>query len=270
LATAAWEQLPPRQGSRGLPETSGNYGRLSGILDRFAEREGNVAARIALRAKDLSSPRCYLQLAQFCLSQGREAEALRWAEDGLFVFGDDRPDEPLVFFAVDLLSKAGRNGDAEAHLWRAFETVPSFELHVRLRKLAGKAARERSIDLLQARAAKSERSRWQHPADLLICVLTHERMFDAAWAAARRYQASTGARESLARASEATHGREALDVYADRVEALAKDGGNAAYAEAAALIVRMAGLRAAAEQTAYIADIKLRFGRKRNFMALLR
>ena len=46
-------------------------------------------------------------------------------------------------------------------------------------------------------------------------------------------------------------------------------GRNPAYAEAAALIARMAGLRGAAEQQAYLAGVKARFGRKRNFMALL-
>lgn len=103
LAAEAWEKLPPRQGGRGSPDASLDYSRLRDILDSFAERDGDVATRIALRAKGLSSAWSYLQLAQFCLSQGREVEALRRAEDGLFVFADERPDERLVFFAVDLL-----------------------------------------------------------------------------------------------------------------------------------------------------------------------
>jgi uncharacterized Zn finger protein len=269
LATEAWAKLPARVGDRGAPDGSDNYRQLRDILDRFAEREGDVAARIALRAKDLSSTWAYWELAQFCLSQGREEEALRWAEDGLFVFADERPDERLTFFAVDLLSKSGRKGEAEAHLWRAFDKAPSFELYARLSKLAGVAARQRAIESLQARAAKGERTRWQYPADLLLRVLTHEKMFDAAWAAVKTYGASIGAREALARASEATHAHEALEVYAERVEALAGGGGNPAYAEATTLIARMAGLRGAAEQQAYLAGVKARFGRKRNFMALL-
>jgi hypothetical protein len=269
LAAEAWAKLPARVGGRGAPDGSDDYRRLRDILDGFAERDGDVAARIALRAKDLSSTWAYWELAQFCLSQGREEEALRWAEDGLFVFADERTDERLTFFAVELLSKANRKGEAEAHLWRAFDKAPNFELYARLSKLAGAAARQRAIETLQARAAKGERTRWQHPADLLIRVLTHEKMFDAAWAAVRTHGASIGAREALAQASEATHAREALEVYAERVEALAGGGGNPAYAEAAALIARMAGLRGAAEQQAYLAGVKARFGRKRNFIALL-
>lgn len=123
---------------------------------------------------------------------------------------------------------------------------------------------------MQARAAKSERTRWHFPAELLIRILTHEKMYDAAWAAVRMHGAPIGTREVVARASEATHARDALKVYAERVDALADGGGNPAYAEAAALIDHMAALRGAAEQAVYVADIKIRFGRKRNFIALLR
>ncbi len=250
LAAEAWEKLPARQGRRRAGDASHDYGQLRTILDHFAERDADVAARIALRAKDLSSTWCYLELAQFCHAQGREDEALRWAEDGLFVFEDERPDERLVFFAVDLLSKAGRTGEAEAHLWRAFDKEPSFELYAQLRKRAGTAARDRAIAQLQARAAKGERTRWHFPAELLIRILTHEKRFDAAWAAVQTYGASIGTREALARVSEATHKREALNVYAERVDALATGGGNPAYGEAAALIVHMAGLRSTVEQAA--------------------
>lgn len=44
---------------------------------------------------------------------------------------------------------------------------------------------------------------------------------------------------------------------------------NAVYAEAAALVSRMAALRSAADQATYVAALKARFGRKRNFMKLL-
>jgi hypothetical protein len=104
LATEAWKKLPARSGEGGKQrELAADYGRLSDVLDFFAERDGNVDARIALRRKDLSSPWRYFQLAEFCRSQGREDEALRYAEEGLWIFEDDRPDERLVFFVVDLL-----------------------------------------------------------------------------------------------------------------------------------------------------------------------
>ena len=78
-----------------------------------------------------------------------------------------------------------------------------------------------------------------------------------------------GSKDALARASEATHPREAIEVYAERVDRLANTGGNSAYAEAAKLIARMATLRSAAEQATYVSTLKARFGRKYNFMKLL-
>jgi uncharacterized Zn finger protein len=270
LAAAAWEKLPPRAaGSKEVHKPSGDYGCLMGILDFFAEQDGDTDARIALRAKDLSSSWRYFQLAEFCVSQGREEEALKRAEEGLWLFEDERTDERLLFLAVELLSKAGRKADAEAHLWRAFEKLPSLELYKRLAKLGGKAAHERAVKSLEDRIAKAQGSRWHYPADLLIEVQMHEKKFDAAWAAVRQHGASMGVKEILAMASEAAHPREALEVYAGRVSQLADAGNNHAYEEAARLVTRMATLRNKAEQAAYVAEIKVRFGRKRNFMKLL-
>ena len=129
LAVEAWEKLaPPSAKARARHELPDGYYRLRDILDFFAERDGDVDARIALRATDLSSPWSYLQLAEFCLSQGREKEALRRAEEGLWMFEDDRPDERLVLFTVDLLSKAGRKNDAEAQLSEGLREVAKLRI----------------------------------------------------------------------------------------------------------------------------------------------
>ena len=77
-----------------------------------------------------------------------------------------------------------------------------------------------------------------------------------------------GRGERLAGASEKTHPVEALRVYEARVEHLATSGGNSSYKEAAKLVSHMARLRSAREQTTYVAVLKQRYGRKRNFMKL--
>jgi uncharacterized Zn finger protein len=267
LAVKAWEKIPQRSGGArdDLEFSSGDY-RLKHMLDVFAERDGDVDARIALRARDLSSPWRYLELAEFCLAQGRKDEALRRAEEGMWIF-EDRPDERLVLFATGLLSKVGRKTEAEEHLWRFFEKEPSQELYARLRKLGGgDAARERAVRFLETRLATIQPARRDGTAELLVRVLISEKNFAAAWTAARSYKVEIHVKEDLARASEAAHPREALEVYAERVEQFVRNSG---YAEAAKLIARMARLRNAAEQSAYVAELKSRFVRKRNFMKLL-
>jgi len=270
LAVKAWEKLPKRSGrGRGHDEFSAGYERLKGILDFFAERAGDVDTRIALRAHDLSSAWRYLQLAQFCQSQGRVDDALRRAEEGLWVFEDGQPDERLVSFTVELLSKAGWNADAEALMWRAFEKAPGLELYKRLRKLGGKTALERIIGILETRSAGKKRAGWYTAADLFVSILIEEDMFNAAWAVTRKDEVSFGARIALADASKTRHPREALEVYAERVNQFVNTGGNHAYGEAAKLIARMAALQSAAEQAAYVATLKSRHSQKRNFMKLL-
>jgi len=270
LAAEVWSELPPRAGgNRTPPDFSADYFQLKGILDFFAECDGDVEARIAIRAKDLSSPRHYLELAEFCLAQDRKEEALHRAEEGLWVFEDEQPDEQLVFFAVDLLDQAGRRAEALTHLWRVFQKEPSLELYKRLRRLGGEEARERALPHLEARLAEDRPTPWHSPADLLIRVLMEETMFGAAWTAVREHGASRGLKESLAKASETSHSQNALEVYADRVEELVGVGGNYNYEEAHGLITRMGALRSASEQAAYVEDLKVRFRRKRNFMKLL-
>ena len=266
LAVKAWEKIPQRSGGAGDDlEFSGGHYRLQHMLDVFAEREGDVDARIALRTRDLSSPWHYLELAEFCLAQGRAEEALRRAEEGMWIF-EDKPDERLVLFATGLLSKVGRKTEAEAHLWRFFEKEPSQELYARLRKLGGDTARERAVRFLVTRLTTTQPARRDGLAELLVRILVGEKIFAAAWTAARTYKVELHVQEDLARASEAAHPREALEVYAERVEQLVRNSG---YAEAAKLIARMARLRNAAEQSAYVAELKSRFVRKRNFMKLL-
>ncbi|HKX08723.1 MAG TPA: SWIM zinc finger family protein [Stellaceae bacterium] len=267
LAQEAWDKLPPK--SKRAPhgdDLAHRSQRLKSVLDIFAERDGDLDARIALRARNLSSAWDYLQLANFCLVQGRAEEALQRAEEGLWMFEDDEPDTGLVLFAADLLVKAGRKADAEVRLWSAFEQAPRLDLYLAIRELVGVSSRERASALLEARVTSVPT---RDVADLLIRILMHEKMFDAAWAAVRRHGLDLGVRDELARATEATHPREALGVYDAHVQFFATVGGDGAYAKAAKLVARMAKLRSAAEQATYLTELKSRFHRKRKFMTLL-
>ena len=157
LAVKAWEKLPKRSGrGRGHDdEFSAGYERLKAILDFFAERAGDIDTRIALRAHDLSSAWRYLELAQFCQSQGRVDEALRRAEEGLWVFEDGQPDERLVSFTVELLSKAGRKADAGSALVAGFRKGAE----LRIVQATPQAWRQRPRS-----SASLESSRYDRPA----------------------------------------------------------------------------------------------------------
>ena len=185
------------------------------------------------------------------------------------MFEDGDQDARIVLFTAELLSKAGRKADAEVHLWRVFTKDPGLELYMRLRGFGGEVARERVVTFLEDRLASRQRIRWHNPADLLLRIWMHEKIYDAAWATVRKHGASMALKEELAGECEATHPREALEVYAERVDQLASTGGASAYEQAAKLVARMTRLRGKAEQVAYLLALKERFARKRNFIRLL-
>ena len=268
LAIEAWEKLPPP--TRKPEKNENDASVLVDILDFFAERDGDVEARIALRSWNLSTSSDYLTLAKFCLAEGRTAEALRYAEEGLWMFEDGRPDERLVLFVVDLLAKAGRKEDAASALWKAFEKAPSLDLYRQIRKLGGKAACERALTHLEAKAAASRPLTGDMTVSTFIGILMEEKMYDAAWTALRGHPEMgpylTG---PLAEASEKTHPQEALAAHARNVEFYIGLGGSTGNKEACRLIARMARLREPAAQAQYVATLKQRHRLKRNFMKLL-
>jgi tetratricopeptide (TPR) repeat protein len=268
LALEAWEKLPPP--ARKPEKNEKDPSVLVDILDFFAERDGDVETRIALRSRNLSTSSDYLTLAKFCLAEGRKQEALRHAEEGLWMFEDGRPDERLVLFVGDLLARAGRKEDAVTRLWNAFEKAPSLDLYRQIKKLGGKAARERALTHLEAKAAASRPMTGDMAVSTFIQVLTEEKMYDAAWTALRSHPGMgpylTG---PLAEASEETHPQEALAAHARNVEFHIKNGGSTGDKEACRLIARMARLREPAAQAQYVASLKERHRLKRNFIKLL-
>jgi hypothetical protein len=164
------------------------------------------------------------------------------------------------------LTKAERKADAEAQLWRAFQKAPSLHIYKELRRAGGEPAAARTLAFLESRLGDNKRQSWRDRPDLVVEILMLEKRFDAAWAVAKKFGASEHAMQSLVAASDVDFPHQALEFYAARVERFANA---AAYPEAVKVIARMAKLRSAAEQATFVVDLKLRHGRKRNFMKLL-
>ncbi|WP_375785758.1 SWIM zinc finger domain-containing protein [Bradyrhizobium sp. Pha-3] len=275
LATEAWQKTRSRRGRRTEIRTGGEYA-LRAMMERFAERDGDVDAGIAIRASDLSTAHDYLGVAQLCLDNGREQEALKWAEEGLWKF-EDEPDQRLVLFTCGLLQRSGRNEDANERLWKLFSREPSVELYLRLKSDAGAGnaqilVRDKAIAALSVRAGKSgSQSEWSvfGAAEVLVRVLMAEGLLADAWAAADKHGCREILMEELARASEADLPAEALKAYAELVERKVRLGGQGNYSDAHAMIKRMRRLDGAIQHSAYLADLMTRHKAKRNFIKLL-
>jgi len=282
LASEAWKEIRPQRAS-GRQVQDDQFSKryaLGAILESFAEREEDVDGVIAIRAKDLSTAHDYLGIAQLCLDHGREPEALKWAEDGLWQF-EDNPDERLVFFAADLYSRIGRNEDADKLLWRTFERHPNIQLYERLKSAAGTnrmlvdAVRDRALAWLKAGLGKPvgrSGMRWSSPPELFIRLAMAEGQLADAWMAVNSHGCSEVLLGQLAEASEHSHPAEALKAYANRVERMLRLGGQINYEHAYNMIGRMRLLREALgeakQHTAYLGDLTNRHKAKRNFMKL--
>jgi hypothetical protein len=117
LAREAWAEIKPLRGGarRVRDDQAEKRYRLQSILESFAARDGDIDAWIAIRATDLSSAYAYLQVAKLCADHGRKAEALKWAEEGLWQF-EDEPDRRLVAFATGLRQRLSPKDRSEARL----------------------------------------------------------------------------------------------------------------------------------------------------------
>lgn len=285
LAEEAWKKIKPlRDGQRAIDhESFTDRLRLSAILEGFAKREGNLDARIAILAKDLSEPWSYLKIAQLCLDHGRAADALKWAEDGLWLFEAHPSIEGLARFAADLYHSLGRAAEAEALLWRSFERTDDMRLYWRLKAMvqddpsAVRKVVDRAIAFLRGKIdapGPKPALRLGMYEDMLIDVLLGDGKLTEAWATARSHGCGTDSLRALIKASEKGAPQEALQGYAELVERTLRMTDQRAYHEACALLGSMRvlseqlGLRA--DHDAYVAGLAERHKAKRNFMKLLR
>jgi uncharacterized Zn finger protein len=277
LAAAAWAKIhPPRTGVDNDDNGAWPYSQLATMLDRFAADRGDLQARIDIRKRDLSHPGRYLDLAKLCEEHGRTDQAIKWVEDGLFIFEDNR-DDRLMHYAADLFIRHGRADDGSALLWQAFAQNPSIDLHKKLvRNLKGDSrvrATDRAIELIKTRKPDAGRLRLRNDDDLVVSILSSERRLDEAWALAASAKCTVHCLEELAQASEKSHPRQALEVHQRRVTGLVQTAGNQSYEEAHRLIKRMRIIAeqggAADGQAAFESDLLAKHHAKRNFIKLM-
>lgn len=259
LAIQAW----PRR-------NDANAGRLKFLLDRFAQRDGDLDARIALRKDDRKHPAGYIEIAGLLIEAGRQDEALKWLEEALWCF-EDRPEERLHTFAAELLAEAGRPAEAEALLWTAFDRWPSLGLYRRLQGIVAHRVQriERALSILSGQLGKAGRAAsWRSPAIVILEVQMAEGMINEAWATAEAHEVGEARLEALANASGAGHARRAAAAYERLIESRVKAGGAASYDLAMALIKRRAGV-GPNTQARYLADLAVRHRARRTFIARL-
>lgn len=267
-AQEAWTALPaPRRG-----QFDGRRAILKSILDRAAEQAGDLDARIALRRVELAEPGAYCEIADLCLAAGRQDEALRWIEEGLWCF-EDRPDERLQRRAAELMTRAGRTADSEELLWRAFERNPSLALFRELAAIPGSESPTARATAHLREAAQRAAKVGPHmngPAMTLFDLQLELGAVDDAWETVQAWGVGEYRLRALADQTVESHPRLAAGAYQFLAENRIALGGAGNYDEAVALIRRRAfACGDDADQAAYVEALRTRHKAKRTFVQRL-
>lgn len=281
LAEAEWSKVKPRDSKDGH---DGNRYRITRIMEQLAEASGDVEELVAIKSRDLSSGYRYLEIAEIYAKAKQQDKALDWAERGLKAC-PERPDNRLRDFLVAAYLKRKRNDEALQLTWIQFEERPVLDHYIKLHDVAGKLGawpvqRARAlikVDEVIAREAATT-SRWKPKSStpnysLRMQIALWEDDLDAAWSAAHEGICDRSLLITLAGKLESACPSDAVNIYRRVVPPIVEQTNNTAYDEAIKLIRKIGGLMKTQKQLPqfgdYLAELRVQFKPKRNFIKLL-
>lgn len=281
LAETEWRKLKPRDAKDSY---DAHRSRITRIMERLAEANGDVEELVAIKSRDLSSSYHYLGIAEIWTKAKQHDKALEWAERGLKAF-PERPDNRLRDFLVVAYLKRKRNDEALQLTWIQFEERPILEHYKKLHNVAGKLGlwpeqRNRALACVTEVIAReaSTTSRWKpkpsaHNTSLRVEIALWENDFDAAWESIHEGICDRSLLIALAGKLESSRPDGAISLYRRVVPPIVEQTNNAAYEEAIKLIRKVGGLMKAQNQSRpfgdYLAELRVQFKPKRNFIKLL-
>jgi tetratricopeptide (TPR) repeat protein len=281
LAEAEWREIKPRGGGDAY---DAHRSCITRIMEHLAKASGDVKELVAIKARDLSLPYCYLDIAAIWTQAGQPDKALEWAERGLKAF-PERPDNRLRDFLAAAYLQRERNDEALQLTWIQFEERPSLEYYKKLHDVAGKLGlwleqRDRALAKVAEAIAREAgaTSHWKpQPSipnySLRVEIALWEEDLDAAWSAAHAGVCERNLLITLAGRLGASRPKDAIALYRRVVPPIVEQTNNYAYAEATKLIRKVGGLMQALNQSRqfgdYLAELRVQFKPKRNFIKLL-
>lgn len=281
VAEAVWCKIKPRDDKDAY---DAHRSRITRIMERLAEASGDIEELVAIKARDLSHCYSYLTIAEIWVKARQSGKALEWAERGLKAFAA-HPDNRLRDFLVGVYLKRKRNDEALQLTWVQFAERPNLEAYKKLHAVAGKLAiwpvqRERALTHLAEVIAREAAmtSRWKPKPStpnysLRVEIALWEQDYEAGWAAAHQGDCDRNLLLTLAGKLEAARPQEVINLYRRVVPPLVEQTNNTAYGEAIKLIRKVGKLMQTLSQTRqfgdYLAELRIQFKPKRNFIKLL-
>jgi tetratricopeptide (TPR) repeat protein len=282
LAEAAWEKLPALSANQSRMSFSGSRWALTRMMENLARQSDDVDALIAIKKRDLSSSRNYLEIAKLYQQAGQHDQALSWAEQGMQAF-PDRQDAQIREFLVEEYERRGQFDRAIELVWEAFEQFPHLRSYQRLKEQAEKHHnwvdwRDRALTYLREQIALGKRQQTQYGYFLsdrstLVEVFLWEENLEQAWTEAQTGGCSEKLWLKLAELRKAEHPEDALPIYQKKVEPLIQQTNNSAYAEAVQFMRQaqelMIRLDKRSDFEEWVGYLQRTYKAKRNFIKLL-
>lgn len=275
---AAHAKLPPAAKSEDrwiVTSEAVQQRHLTRMLEAWYALNDDREALLALKTRSLQKPTDYRNLIVLYREYDRHREALQWAEKARRLFPDDAGfyDALMVCYRHD-----GLDEEADALLWQWFEKWPTADHFFGLMKHAGRRAkiwRERAFAFLEAREvsswekAKKRDSKAMRDVSERLEILLREKKVDEAVAISRNTAVSRQLVLMLADQAGKAYPEISTPIYRCEIEHWAGIGGNRNYDQAIAFLNKLLPLLSVGDRRSYLADLRIRFKAKRNFMKLL-
>ena len=285
LVEAAWIRFPALGPEKFRTHFDSDRYRVEHAMEELVALSGDVDTLVAVKARNLSSPHAFLELARILKHHGRYDEALAWAGKGIAAFGSERLDE-LVQFSIDEHLRRGDAGRVESLAWARFVRQPGSDAHfelVRVAKQIGRAdelatrALQHLWQLVRAEEAPSAKRlpSWQPPVrSALVAIYLRQRDAEKAWEAFCGGPVDIRLWDKVAAVRGKTHPEEAVALYRKLLPHVVTAGTRGAqYGEAFEIVKAIQELRAAQKEDALfrqeLAELRTTWKAKRNFMKLL-
>jgi uncharacterized Zn finger protein len=284
LAQAKWAEFPDLGPEDEYTGWDYDRRRMEHLMECIAHADGDIEARVAVKARDLSGPGRHLAIAEIWKEARQYNKAMEWAERGFEAF-PDRPDPHLREFLANEYHRRSRHDEAMELVWAPFAERPSLGEYQNLKEHAERAEqwphwRERALarireDIPQRKKAARRRDPWGHTPDAstLVKVLLREGDADAAWREARGHGCRHDLWLELAEARQKDHPEDAVPIFQAEAEKAIQRTQRKGYREGVRYIqrIRDAMLRLGQDEkfAAYLEEVRTTHKRKRTLMGML-
>ncbi len=286
-AETEWKSLPQITPGHRDPEEYGRNYRLKTIMESLAHASGHIDALVAIKARNLSRPHAFLEIATLYRDAKRFDDALSWAERGSAAF-PKWDGSALREFIADEFHRQKRHDEAMQLVWKQFTEAPTIAEYQNLKGHADRlrqwpAWRQKALGFIRDDIAQQISKAKKNPSDMwigsvttdhsrLVEIFVWEKDVEAAWEEARVGGCHNGLWLKLANLREKEFPADALPIYRKEVDHCVAQGHRGAYQDAVKLLRRIRELMARINQgdefTGYLATVRTTHKIKRSFIKL--